>query len=224
MKITNKLLTLKDEKFKEFNAKLIPNVDKKTIIGIKVPILRKIAKEYIDDKECVKFLNTLPHKYYDEYMLHGLLISEIKDYNLCIKFLDKFLPYVDNWAVCDITSPKVFKKNTDKLIDVIYKWINSKDVYKCRFGIGMLMSYYLDEHYKKEYLKLPASIKSEEYYINMMIAWFYATALAKRWDDTIKYLEKNKLDIWVHNKTIKKACESNRISKEQKEYLKTLKR
>ena len=156
-------------------------------------------------------------------MLHGLLISEIKDYEKCINEVDKFLPYVDNWAVCDIMSPKILKKNKDKLIEKIKIWSESKDIYTCRFGIKMLMTHYLDGDFKSEYLNIPSSIVSDEYYINMMIAWFYATALAKRWDDSIKYIENKKLTKWVHNKTIQKARESYRITNEQKEYLKSLK-
>ena len=189
-----------------------------------MPILRKLAKKYIKDEESKKFLNKLPHKYFDENMLHGLLISEIKDYEECIKEIDKFLPYIDNWAVCDIMSPKIFKNHKEELLNKIKEWTKSKHTYTCRFGIGMLMSHFLDETFKKEYLEIPSKIYSEEYYVNMMIAWFFATALAKQWEDTITYIEKNKLDIWVHNKIIQKARESYRIKDEQKKYLQALKR
>ncbi len=224
MEITNKLFELRDEKYAIFSSKLTPNIKKDNVIGVRVPIIRKLAKEYLKNEESKYFLNTLPHKYYDENMLHGLLISEIKDYDECINYLDKFLPYVDNWAVCDIMSPKVFKKNKDKLINKIKTWSKSKNTYTCRFALGMLMSYFLDEDFKREYLEIPASIHSDEYYINMMIAWFYATSLAKQWDSTIPYLENNKLDKWIHNKTIQKAKESYRITQSQKEYLNNLKR
>ena len=223
MKITNRLFELKDDAYADLSSKLAPNLDRNNIIGVRVPLARKLAKEYIKEDESKEFLNDLPHKYFDENMLHGLLISEIKDYDLCIKELDKFLPYVDNWAVCDIMSPSIFKKNKDKLINKIKEWIKSKHTYTCRFGICSLMQHYLDNDFKKEYLSLVANIHSEEYYVNMMIAWFFATALAKQWDETILYIESRKLDKWVHNKTIQKAIESNRITKEQKEYLKTLK-
>ena len=223
MKITDRLFELKDDKYADFSSKLTPNIDRISIIGVRVPDVRKLAKEYIKDEESKVFLNTLPHKYFDENMLHGLLISEIKDYEECIIKIEKFLPFVDNWAVCDIMSPKIFAKNTDKLIDKIKEWLKSNKVYTCRFGIGMLLKYYLDDNFKSEYLKLVSNIKSEEYYINMMIAWFFATSLCKQWDDTIKYLEENKLDKWVHIKTIQKAIESYRITNEQKEYLKSLK-
>lgn len=224
MKVIDQLFSLRDEKYAEFQSKLTPTVSKEKFIGVKVPNVRKIAKEYIKDEESKKFLKELPHKYYDEDMLHGLLLSEIKDYDECIKEVEKFLPYVDNWAVCDIMSPKVFKKNKDKLIKKIKEWTISNHTYTARFGIEMLMSHYLDENFKKEYLEIPAAIHSTEYYIQMMIAWFYATALAKQWDSTIMYIENNKLDKWVHNKTIQKARESYRITEEQKEYLKKLKK
>lgn len=223
LKIRDRLFELQDFNYLEFHSKLIPSVDKKTIIGVRIPILRKLAKEYIKDPESDLFLKDLPHKYYDENILHALLISEIKDYDSCIEYLEEFLPYIDNWAVCDILSPKVFKNHKEELLVKIKEWSTSKQTYACRFGIGMLMSHYLDFDYKKEYLEIPALIHLDDYYINMMIAWFFATALAKRWEDTVIYLEENKLDVWVHNKTIQKACESYRIAPEKKKYLKTLK-
>lgn len=215
------LFKLQDKKYKEFHSKLIPNIKEDLIIGVRVPELRKLAKKYKDNSSY--FLNKLPHKYYDENVLHGLLISEVKDYDKCIYELERFLPYIDNWAVCDMTNPKVFKKHKEELLIKIKEWINSKDTYTIRYGIRMLMNYYLDEDYKKEYLCLPLKIKSEEYYINMMIAWYYATALSKQYEDTIILLETKKLSPWIHNKTIQKARESYRITKEQKEYLQTLK-
>ncbi len=217
------LFKLQDKEYAEFQSKLIPSVDKSKFIGVRVPEVRKLAKLYFKDENSKEFLNTLPHKYYDENMLHGLLILEIRDYEECIKEVDKFLPYIDNWAVCDIMSPKILKKNKDKLIEKIIIWSKSKEVYTCRFGIEMLMRHYLDEDFKSEYLNIPSTIVSDEYYINMMIAWFFATALAKHWNDSIKYVENNKLTKWVHNKTIQKARESYRITNEQKEYLKSLK-
>ena len=165
----------------------------------------------------------MPHKYFDENQLHAFIISEIKDYSECINFINKFLPYIDNWATCDQLSPKIFKKYTNELLINIKDWINSKNTYTVRFGIGMLMSYYLDDKFNTEYLELVSNIKSDEYYINMMIAWFFATALAKQYMDTLPYIENKKLDIWTHNKTIQKAIESYRILPEYKEYLKKLK-
>ena len=182
-----------------------------------------IAKSYNKDAEVPVFMAALPHDYYDENMLHGLLISEIKDYGKCLEELDKFLPFVDNWAVCDIMSPKVFKKHRPELMTEIRRWTASDHVYTCRFGIEMLMSHYLDDDFRPEYLEIPASVISDEYYVNMMIAWFYATALAKQWDAAIPFIEKYRLGKWVHNKTIQKARESFRITPEQKEYLNSLK-
>ena len=222
--LLNELKSLKDDGYAKMQEKIIPNIDPKTIIGVRVPEVRKLAKKYINTKEGEEFIKVLPHKYYDENMLHGSILTEYKDYDECIKQVDRFLPYVDNWAVCDTMSPKVFKKNKDKLIKKIKEWSKSNKTYTCRFGIEMLMSHFLDDDFKKEYLEIPAKVKLEDYYIKMMIAWFFATALAKKWDDTIGYIENNKLDVWVHNKTIQKARESYRITDEQKEYLKTLKR
>ena len=224
MKITEYLLTLKDKKNAILESKLTPGLDIKNIIGIKIPVLRNIAKQYMKDEELKQFLTSLPHKYLDENILHGLLISELKDYDECLNELERFLPYVDNWMVCDTISPKVFKKNKDLVIKKIKEWSKSKDTYTCRFAIKILMSNYLDKDFKKEYLDIPTHVHSDEYYINMMIAWYYATALAKQWDDTIPYIEQNKLDTWVHNKTIQKAKESFRITEKQKEYLSNLKR
>ena len=223
MEVQNELFKLRDEEYAAFQAKLTPTLPPENFIGVRVPVLRKFAKEYYKNSEHVEFMNELPHKYYDENMLHGLLIEQIKDYDECIKQIDLFLPYVDNWAVCDIMSPKVLKKEKDKLILKIKEWSVSEKIYTCRFGIEMLMSHFLDDDFKNEYLEIPASVKSEEYYINMMIAWFFATALAKQWDDTIHFIENYKLSKWVHNKTIQKACESYRITDEQKEYLRKLK-
>lgn len=224
MKIQKILWENAEKEYADFQAKLTPTVERDRFMGIRVPRLREIAKEYYKNPEHEAFLKNLPHEYYDEYMLHGMLISHIKDYDACILELDKFLPYVDNWAVCDTMSPKVFKKNKDKLLEKIKIWAASEHTYVCRFGISMLMKYYLDADFKAEYLNIPASVISEEYYVNMMIAWFMATALAKQWKDTVKILEANSLSQWVHNKTIQKARESYRITEEQKEYLKTLRR
>ena len=224
MTILDRLYELEDKEYAAFQAKLTPGVPPESFIGVRVPMVRKLAKELIKANEYADFLQQLPHKFYDENMLHGLLVSEIKDYDWCIAEVDKFLPYVDNWAVCDIMSPKVFKKNKEALLTKIVEWSGSEHLYTSRFGIEMLMSHYLDDDFKPEYLDIPASVHSEEYYLKMMIAWFFATALAKQWDATIPYIENNKLDTWVHNKTIQKARESYRITDAQKEYLKTLKR
>ena len=223
MKAQELLFQLQDKSYRDFQSKLIPTISVETIIGVRIPAIRKLAKEYGKDPESVEFLKQLPHTYYDENILHALLVAEIKDYEVCVKEVEHFLPYVDNWAVCDIFSPKVFRKNKDKLIDKIREWTASGQPYTCRFGMEMLMTHFLDEDFRVEYLEIPAAVHSEEYYVNMMIAWFYATALAKQWDAAVGYIEKKCLDPWTHNKTIQKARESYRITREQKEYLKTLK-
>ena len=220
--IKEQLFKLQDKKYQELQSKIIPNIDSSTIIGVRTPEIKKLAKEVVKG-DYKPFLEELPHKYYDENQLHAFIISEIKDYDECIKYINEFLPYIDNWATCDTLIPKVFKKNPDKLIIEVKKWIKSKDTYTIRYGIGTLMRFYLNDEFKEEYLKLVSKITSNEYYVNMMIAWYYATALAKQYDSTIKYIESNKLDTWVHNKTIQKAIESYRITEQQKEYLRTLK-
>ena len=224
MNITDELFALRDEKYAEFQAKLTPGIPVESFIGVRVPVVRQLAKKIKNTPEAEEFLKVLPHKYYDENMLHGLLISEIKDYEVCISETEAFLPYVDNWAVCDIMSPKIFAKHKRELLKSIRKWAASDRVYTIRFGIEMLMSHYLDADFAPEYLEIPAGVISEEYYVNMMISWFFATALAKQWDATIVYLKENRLGDWVHNKTITKAIESYRITDEQKAYLRTLKK
>lgn len=221
--IEDMLFEQKDEKYAAFQAKLTPSVDKSLFIGVRVPDVRRLAKRLKDDPMAADFLQALPHKYYDENMLHGLLISEIKDYDRAVEETDRFLPYIDNWSVCDIMSPKVFTKHKPHLLGKIREWTASNEPYTVRFGIEMLMSHYLDDDFSPEYLEIPASVRSDEYYVNMMIAWFFATALAKQWDAAIPYLEQRRLDEWVHKKTIQKARESYRITDEQKAYLKTLK-
>ena len=223
MNIKEELFKLQDKKYRDFQAKLFPTLNNESIIGIRTPELKSLAKKVIKENNYLDFLNDLPHNYFDENQLHAFIISEIKDYDECINYVNAFLPFVDNWATCDQLSPKVFKKNKDKLLLEINKWIKSKHTYTIRFGIGMLMQYYLDEDFKLEYLEIVSSIKSEEYYVNMMIAWYFATSLAKQYTSTIPYIENRKLDKWIQNKTIQKAVESYRISDEQKEYLKKFK-
>lgn len=224
MNIQKRLFELSDEKNADFSAKLTPGIDREKFLGVRIPASRKLAKEIIKENEHKDFLNSLPHKYYDENILHSILISEIKDYDECIKYVDEFLPYVDNWAVCDTMSPKAFKNKHERLMNDILRWVDSDQTYTIRFGLKILMAHFLDNDFKNEYLKIPAKIKSDEYYINMMIAWFYATALAKQWDNTIVFIENGVLDKWVHNKAIQKARESYRITAEQKEYLKSMKK
>lgn len=223
MNIKEELLALQDISYADFQAKLTPNIPRDLFIGVRVPEARKLAKRIIGEPETFKFLRDLPHKYYDENMLHGLLIFEMKDYDACIEAVDEFLPYVDNWAVCDIMSPKIFKKNKKALLEKIKEWSKSEEEYTCRFGLEMLMSHFLDDDFKPEYLEIPLSVNNDEYYVKMMIAWFFATALAKQWDATIKHIEDQRLDTWAHNKAIQKARESKRITSKQKEYLKSLK-
>ena len=224
MEIQKELFSLQDKEYMKFLSKLTPNVPEDTIIGVRIPEIRKLAKKLVKNNEYEDFLKELPHKYYDENLLHGAIISENKDFENCIELLDNFLPFVDNWAVCDTISPKIFKKNKKELIEKIKEWSQSDKTYTCRFGVEMLMTHFLDEDFKKEYLEIVANIHSEEYYVKMVIAWFFATALTKQWDYAVIYLENNKLDVWVHNKTIQKARESLRILEDKKGYLKGLKR
>lgn len=221
--IQDRLLALQDQTYGDFQSKLLPGISRDRVIGIRMPAMRKLAKEFAKEEEADRFLRQLPHTYYDENVLHALLLMEIKNYEECMKAVEAFLPYIDNWAVCDCLSPKVFQKHKKELLEKIRIWIASGHSYTCRFGIGMLMRWFLDEDFKPEYLRLPASVRSDEYYVNMMTAWFFATALAKQWDATIPYFEDPHLDRWTHNKAIQKARESYRITPQQKEYLKTLK-
>lgn len=224
MDICRELFLLQDLEYKEFHSRLMPTIDDKSIIGIRIPMLRQFAKAVGNAPEAEAFMAQLPHKYYEENNLHSLLIMQIKSYDECLAETERFLPYVDNWATCDTLRPKVFKKHLSQLLPEINLWINSGEVYTVRFGIEMLMCHYLDDKFKTEYADLVASVKSEEYYVNMMVAWYFATALAKQYNSILPYIEKDILPIWVHNKTIQKAVESYRITKEQKAYLKTLKR
>ena len=221
--IRNELFKMQDIEYRDFNSKLIPTVKKEDMIGIRTPELRKYAKKLIKSEEMEEFLHSLPHKYFDENQLHAFIISEIKDFNICMDELINFLPYLDNWATCDQLSPKIFKKYRNDLLPHIYEWLKSDKTYTVRFGIGMLMEHFLDEDFKSEYPEMVAAVRSEEYYINMMTAWYFATALAKQYESILPFIEGNKLDTWTHNKTIQKAIESNRISAEQKNYLKGLK-
>lgn len=224
MDILKELMNLQEVGYADFQSRLIPGLDREHFIGVRIPKLRKLVKLFGKTKECKEFLRKLPHHYFEENMLHGLLIAEIKDYDVCIAELERFLPFIDNWAVCDTLSPNVFKKYKNELFSEIEKWSGSRHTYTCRFGIGMLMRHFLDEDFSLEYLKIPLSIHSEEYYVNMMLAWYFATALAKQWEHVVVLLENGTLDKWVHNKTIQKARESFRITGAQKEYLKGLKR
>ncbi len=221
--IRNGLFDLQDREYRDFQAKLIPSASADKMIGVRTPALRKFAKDLAKREEIGGFLNDLPHRYFDENQLHAFIISQLKDYEQCMDEVIRFLPYIDNWATCDQLSPKIFRKHRPKLIDQIRKWIISDRTYTIRFGIGMLMEHFLDEDYDPAYPEMVARIRSDEYYVNMMIAWYFATALAKQYGSILPFIENRRLDPWTHNKTIQKARESYRISPEQKEHLKALK-
>ena len=221
--IVEKLQVLSDSGYRDFQAKLLPTVAKSTIIGVRTPALRALAKELHGSELVAAFLQELPHKYFDENQLHAFLINELKDYKQCLEELELFLPYVDNWATCDQLSPKVLKKQPDATLVAIKKWLGSEHDYTVRFGMEMLMSFYLDDLFKPEFLAWVAADKNEAYYVKMMVAWFFATALAKQYEATVPYFEQRLLPEWSHKKAIQKACESYRVTKEHKEYLRTLK-
>lgn len=213
---------MQDPVYRDFHSNLMPGIDKNTIIGIRTPQLRKFAKQLAQTEEAEQFLRQLPHQYYEENNLHMMLVAQIKDYERCLAEVERFLPYIDNWATCDLPVPKCFGKHKKELIAVIRKWLLSEKTYVVRYGIGLLLRLYLDADFDPAYLELVTAVRSEEYYVNMMIAWYLATALAKQWEETIPYLEERRLPEWVHRKTIQKAVESYRITKEQKEYLRSL--
>ena len=221
--VRRRLFDLRDLKYKEFACKLMPTVDPETVIGVRTPNLRKFAREFSKTPEASEFLQILPHAYYEENNLHGFLIETIMDYDAAIANVDEFLPYIDNWATCDLISPKIFKKHLAKLYEKIKVWLKSGRTYTVRFGIGMLMSFYLDDDFRPEMLELVVGVRSDEYYVNMMIAWYFETALAKQYEAVLPYIQEKRLEKWTHNKAIQKAIESYRIGDEAKAYLRTLK-
>ena len=221
--LQEKLFSMQDLSYRDFHAKLMPTIEKDTIIGIRTPQLRKFAKEFAKTEECEIFLRDLPHTYYEENNLHGFLLEMEKDYDRLVDRLDIFLLYVDNWATCDMIRPKILKKHLKEFLPKVQEWLDSDKVYTIRYGIGMLLSFYLDEEFHPEYLEWVAQIRSDEYYVNMMIAWYFATALAKQYETTLPYIVEKRLDVWTHNKAIQKAIESYRVTEEQKAYLRTLK-
>lgn len=221
--VIEQLFELQDLSYKDFHKKLIPNIDEDDIIGVRTPVLRKFAKEFAKSELKDEFLNSLPHKYYDENNLHAFVIEAIKDYDECINKIDKFLPYIDNWATCDSLSPKIFKKHKKEVYDKIKIWLKSDKTYTVRFAIVTLLANYLDDDFEEEMLTLVTDIKSEEYYINMAIAWYVSMALVKQYDSTIKLIQSKKLDKFTHNKSIQKAIESYRVDDDKKKYLRTLK-
>ena len=221
--VRKRLFEMQDTGYRDFHARLIPTVEKEKIIGIRTPILRKFAKEFGKTEESELFLKVLPHQYYEENNLHGLLIEQVRDYDKCLEELERFLPFIDNWATCDIIALRTVKNHLDIFIQEVYRWIASDHPYIVRFGIGMLMRYYLDDAFRPEYLAWVAAVHSEEYYVNMAIAWYYSFALIKQYERTIGLFEARTLTPWVQNKSIQKAIESYRIAPETKAYLRTLK-
>lgn len=221
--VRESLLLMKDEEYKKFHSKLMPTVNPDKIIGIRVPVLRKFSAEIWKNGTGELFIKNLPHKYYEEDNVHAFCIEKITDINIAIAETERFLPYIDNWATCDMLSPKVFSKHPDIIFEKSLEWIKSDHVYTVRYGIGMLMRYFLDENFSEDVLKIASEIRSDEYYVNMMIAWFFATAITKQYESAIRYVEENRLADWVHNKTIQKAIESKVVFVETKEYLRTLK-
>ncbi len=221
--IIHELFKLQDLQYRDFAIKLIPTVNPATVIGVRTPALRSFAKQLKGTETASVFISNLPHKYYDENQLHAFILSEMKDYDLCIEAVDRFLPWIDNWATCDQLSPKIFKKHLIELPDPVMRWIQSDHCYTVRFAIGMLMKYFLDGAFDLKYPIYISKMRSDEYYINMMIAWYFATALAKQYDHILPFLEQKLLANWTHNKAIQKAVESYRLTNDQKTYLKTLK-
>lgn len=223
MHITQILLSMQDPEYKKFHSALMPTVNAELVIGVRVPQLRKFAKEFGKTSGAEDFLNALPHKYYEENNLHAFLIEQEKDFDRALSQAEKFLPYIDNWATCDMFRPPVFKKNPEKLLPHIYKWLRSDKTYTVRYAIGLLLSFYLDQNFRPEFLEEVSKIRSDEYYINMMVAWYFQTALVRQYEYALPYITERRLSTWVHNKTIGKCAESLKISKETKEYLKSFK-
>ena len=222
-KIRQELFALQDIVYGDFQAKLMPTIDRETVIGVRTPDLRKYAKELAKEKDIVEFLEDLPHRYFEENQLHAFIICEQKEYEACAKELNHFLPYVDNWATCDQMSPKIFRGHHQELLEQIKIWMDSDEPYIIRYGIGMLMTHFLEEDFDIQYVEMVAAVKSEEYYVKMMVAWYFATALAKQYEAVVPFIENRRLEEWTHRKAIQKSVESYRITKEQKEYLKGLK-
>ena len=220
--IKKKLFRLQDVCYGDFHSKLMPNIAREKIIGIRVPVLRRFVKD-LSEAEKEDFLQQLPHNYYEENNLHVLIIMESKDYGSCIGELERFLPYIDNWATCDMLRPKILSKHLPELLEKIYQWLASEDTYIVRLAIGFLMSFYLDDGaYQREYLAKVAEVSSKEYYVRMMVAWYFATALAKQYQDALPYMQKGRMEEWTRRKAIQKALESRRVSPEHKEYLRSL--
>ena len=244
--LLKRLQAEQDLKYRDFHASLLPNIDKKSIIGVRVPVMRKIAKEFADTAapaELAKFLDKLPHKYFEENQVHLFVVERIKDFDECLRRIEQFLPYIDNWAVCDGKSPKALLKDEKRFVSCIEKWLKSKHPYTVRFGVNMLMTFFLDVRFDEKFLKRVAAIDenlfndsdtgaaktsinaarpTDRYYVQMVVAWYFATALAKQWDAAFPYIKNRRLSPWIHAKTIQKACESYRITAEQKVVLRAL--
>ncbi len=237
--IHERLFALQDETYRAFQLKLMPTIDPSRVIGVRMPALRQLAKEIAAEPQSVaEFLALTEHRYFEEDNLEGLLINGMKDFEECVAALDRLLPWVDNWATCDLLKPVCFKREVggnvkartckerceDRLLPHVRRWLASKHVYTCRFGVGVLMNFYLDEAFEPRFLEWVGAIRSEEYYVNMGIAWYFATALAKQWEEAVKWIEEGRLTTWVHNKSIQKARQSWRVGEERKKYLKKLKK
>ena len=222
MTVYEKLIACGDEQYRDFQSKLVPNIPKERILGVRTPDMRRIAREMRGTEEAEAFLAELPHRYYEENLVHFFLIAMIRDFDECVQGVETFLPYVDCWPVCDQSTPKIFAQNHEKLLPLIQKWMGSDHVYTVRFGIRMLMNEFLDEDFRPEYLAWVAAVQGEDYYIRMMVAWYFATALAKQYAESVVYIEEHRLDLWTHKKAIQKAIESFRVTEEHKAYLRTL--
>lgn len=220
--VRTELAALADQNYREFNSKLMPTVEKSTVFGVRTPVLRKFAKEFFKDPRSKEFLTALPHKYFEENQLHAFLTEQIKDFDRCLSAVEAFLPFIDNWATCDCFSPAVFKKDPDRLLPHIEKWLTSSHVYTVRYGVVMLMRYFLDERFDEKYLKWVAKVPTDDYYLSMAVAWYFATALSKQYDAVLPYIQGRLLDKATHNRAIQKAVESFRVSEKQKFRLKTL--
>lgn len=220
--VRTELQALADQNYREFNSKLMPTVEKSTVFGVRTPVLRKFAKEFFKDPRSSEFLTALPHRYFEENQLHAFLVEQIKDFDRCILAVEAFLPFIDNWATCDCFSPAVFKMEPDRLLPYIEKWLTSSHVYTVRYGVVMLMRYFLDEQFDENYLKWVAKVPTNDYYLSMVVAWYFATALTKQYEVTLPYIQNCLLDKATHNRAIQKAIESLRISEKHKAYLKTL--
>jgi len=224
MTLEEKLFSLRDEKYRAFHLSLCPGLSPERVIGVRAPQLRALAKELIKSGQAESFLESLPHPYYEMDNIHAFILSDMKDYGRCVGELERFLPHVDNWATCDSIRPRCFKSRPEGLTAQIRLWLSSEHCYTVRFGMEMLMVYYLDESFRPEYPDWVLSVRREDYYIKMMQAWYVAEGLAKQWDEVIGYITGGMMPLWVHNKAIQKAVESRRISEDRKAYLKSLRR